>query len=385
MSGGRARLRSLLLVALCACAAWTVTRNVMRMRDADARASGTDARAEREGALATVFKERVAHLAENQRIQAGMHIDPPPVPYDHETSRPLVQCVELTGQQFVRSSMIADYDGRLEQLPAYDARLGDYRLKALFTSSDNSVAELMPMTSAMAGGPLVDPVDLLRQLVGARLDQVLGPQRGAPIFHGFVLESPRDTIIAFRGTKSAIEWIEDAAIFQVPYVAANGETIGRVHGGFLEAYRALQGPTPLEIARGLDPSKPIYITGHSLGAAVGSIAAMDIALAYPALAPQIRLYTYASPKVGDPEFVRRHSALVPNSYRVVNLADLVPATPPTRMQSSFVHLGEKWSFLAQLGDVIPNHLSTTYLDAVERGREQRGDDGLSNFRPAFEP
>lgn len=38
-------------------------------------------------------------------------------------------------------------------------------------------------------------------------------------------------------------------------------------------------------------------------------------------------YTYASPRTGDPSFVRVYNRLVPSTFRIANVVDLVPQLP----------------------------------------------------------
>jgi predicted lipase len=106
------------------------------------------------------------------------------------------------------------------------------------------------------------------------------------------------------------------------------------------------------------------VSGHSLGAALATILALDIALAVPELQPQLQVYVYATPRVGNPDFSRSYAKILPNSYRITNLADPIPTMPPTRMQAEFVHIGEEWAFLSQGGDVLPNHIVDTYRRAI---------------------
>ena len=43
------------------------------------------------------------------------------------------------------------------------------------------------------------------------------------------------------------------------------------------------------------------------------------------------MYNYAGPRVGDPIFVDAYNFFVPQSYRVVNLADMIPMLPPSQV------------------------------------------------------
>ncbi|MFN5514748.1 MAG: lipase family protein, partial [Cyanobacteriota bacterium] len=131
-------------------------------------------------------------------------------------------------------------------------------------------------------------------------------------------------------------------------------------------YLRIVEPIPRIIAQELNPAVPCYVTGHSLGAALAVLCALDLAVNLPDLAPQLQLYSYACPRVGDPTFARLHAQRVPNSYRVVNLADAIPILPPTEGFGTYVHVGQVWSFLSQQNDFLPNHVVDTYQAAVQR-------------------
>jgi hypothetical protein len=42
------------------------------------------------------------------------------------------------------------------------------------------------------------------------------------------------------------------------------------------------------------------------------------------------------------------------------------------MAEGFSHVGEPWTFLAQFGDLLPNHVADTYLKAIDLHAERRG-------------
>jgi len=185
-----------------------------------------------------------------------------------------------------------------------------------------------------------------------------------------VLSSATDNLILFRGTQRIEEWLDNLLALQQNYQANDAkQPYGKIHAGFADVYQQILAPLPPDIAKQLNPTVPCYISGHSLGAALATFAAIDIALKVPKLQSQLQLYTYASPRVGDPTFAKAHSQLIPNSYRVVNLADIIPLVPPTKLSGTYVHVGQEWAFLSQNGDALPNHVIDTYLKAIDRGLE----------------
>lgn len=70
---------------------------------------------------------------------------------------------------------------------------------------------------------------------------------------------------------------------------------------------------------------PILVTGHSLGGAIATLCAVDIAYRLPELADKIDLhcYTFGCPRTGNRAFARLQSRLVPATWHVINSDDAV--------------------------------------------------------------
>ena len=122
--------------------------------------------------------------------------------------------------------------------------------------------------------------------------------------------------IAFRGTQpdDLKDLIADA---RANLVAFDGG--GRVHAGFLAAWRALERQVADWL--GAADARQLVLTGHSLGAAMATVAA--------AKRPEAELVLFGSPRVGDPAF----AALIAgrNVRRYVDCTDLITALPPEFM------------------------------------------------------
>ncbi len=179
-----------------------------------------------------------------------------------------------------------------------------------------------------------------------------------------------------------LEWLENVLAIQENYVHPDdGTAIGKVHSGIYSFYGERLAKPVREAVKTLDPKKPLLICGHSLGAALATFAAIDLALVFPEFQPNTQVYTFAGPRLGNRAFVEAHSQLLPNHYRIANLADMIPMLPLSKLLSDdFVHVGEQWSFLSQQGDIIPNHIVETYRQAIEQGAETRSDKGFNNLR-----
>jgi predicted lipase len=157
---------------------------------------------------------------------------------------------------------------------------------------------------------------------------------------GFVAQSGSDVVVAIRGTEGVFEWLMNSlfAPQPFPFVAA-----GRTEQGFTNFYSTLRTgpsiaePRVIDAIRSLMASgtvKTLRITGHSLGAALATLLAVDVS--GNGVFPGPTVYTFGSPRVGDKVFAGTYDGLVPTSWRIANLNDIVPLLPP--ILAGYVHV-----------------------------------------------
>lgn len=124
-------------------------------------------------------------------------------------------------------------------------------------------------------------------------------------------------VLAFRGTEA--DRMKDLRA-DAKATQATCPTGERVHSGFMQQYDDIS----LQLEEALDDSrvkgKPLFITGHSLGAAVATIAARRLDAERRIAA----CYTFGSPRVGTEAWVAQMKSPI---YRIVNSADPVPMVP----------------------------------------------------------
>ncbi len=143
--------------------------------------------------------------------------------------------------------------------------------------------------------------------------------------HGIVARHPRFVVLAFRGSTTVQDWINDFKFFQLK--SKKTGLPGRVHRGFFKALDSQWSEISKELAGPAASGMPIWITGHSLGGGLSQVAAMRAAVEGM---PVAGLYSFASPKVGDREFLRAFDRrCAGRCYRVVNGEDLVPHVAPS--------------------------------------------------------
>ncbi len=181
---------------------------------------------------------------------------------------------------------------------------------------------------------------------------------------GFILESEKYIVVAFRGTKTDREWIADFTIDQVPfpYVQSNIE----IHGGFLPIYQSCRETILYHLSK-LSKVKPLLITGHSLGGALATLLTLDSI--HSTSFQNISLATFGAPKVGNKAFKTFFNNVVPTSYRFVNLYDIVPLLPPTfiknKKEPAYFHTKSLISFSYDAGSILENHTMTTYQKGLQ--------------------
>jgi hypothetical protein len=221
-----------------------------------------------------------------------------------------------------------------------------------------------------------------------------------PEFYGIVaheLKNPDSRIIAIRGTEGWREWLDD---FQARHVAFGAAAVqGRVAEGFDRIYsslkiikrplRGLKATVPerfegtfaeqLEkevLAREAERSgkpvtpgrerrrRPTVVAGHSLGAALSTLFVaenqskkkFDISMCC----------TFASPRVGDGEFVRFFKGLPITSWRIVNELDVVPKLPLESM--IYDHVVTEYPFSSTgyaKNEITCHHFLETYLHSLD--------------------
>ncbi|MGG6237621.1 lipase family protein [Nodosilinea sp. AN01ver1] len=376
--------RQLLLGGVAAGTAATLGTEYVKRDRAAARQAAIDAFAaefyDPEDIIQAAVTGDTRMVEEFQAIQAAAAFPPPPIPYNRTISKRLILLSRLATQQYITGRNDPRYDGNLAQLLDYTPELDKYRLVANFRGQERQVNDNIEVQvpQALIDDPtLMDDPTALEETLSSTEDVIRSGVTAAvrvgrriEVFYGFLLESDDDSILVFRGTQRTAEWVGNIYAVQQPYLDPNtGESLGNIHTGFRRIADSIINPLVVEAVRQIDPSKPCYVSGHSLGAALATVLALDIALAVPKLRSSLQVYVYASPRVGNPEFVRSYARLLPNSFRISNLADPIPTMPPTQLRAQFVHIGEEWAFLSQGGDILPNHIVDTYRRAVNAEAE----------------
>jgi len=204
----------------------------------------------------------------------------------------------------------------------------------------------------------------------------MNPDRGkARVSIGLILQAATagDVVVAVRGTEGIQEWIHDAQFLMVPcpFMASAGHT----EDGFTAMYLSMTtgsapgSPTVVKALSGLPFARPVTsltICGHSLGGALVTLLALDVAANTSFKNPTV--YTYASPRTGGPNFVDTYNHVVPNTTRIAGRLDLVPKLPLPPLYEHVLGLNELNSVQLDIPpkilvrpDLVCLHILTSYL------------------------
>lgn len=151
----------------------------------------------------------------------------------------------------------------------------------------------------------------------------------------FVTGDKSKIILSFRGTEGKIkDWVTDAKIVQENWTDNN--PLGEVHKGFYSALTSIWDEVSSEIITLRTNNQSIWLTGHSLGAALATLAAATLRLQQPEV--EINgVYTFGQPRLGDRTFSKNYnSELKKITFRCVNNNDVVTRVPPQMLDYSHV-------------------------------------------------
>lgn len=140
--------------------------------------------------------------------------------------------------------------------------------------------------------------------------------------------------VVFRGTQSTKDWIDDFKINKIDYRTPSCQ----VHKGFYEAEQSVIDDVTKEVSRLHDvyPSYRIVVTGHSLGAALATLAAIDLIES----GFDSQLFNFGCPRIFDDNCAKYASDTITNRARVTHYKDIVPHVPPPVM--GYTHISGEW-------------------------------------------
>lgn len=171
------------------------------------------------------------------------------------------------------------------------------------------------------------------------------------VIYGHIFWNDEYACISLSGTMTAPEWKSDFDFKLVPATLLNNYKEGvKCHQGFYNLYISVRGIIWNWLNSHQD-IKTIFITGHSLGGALSTIAAYDMAQFNPIH------YSFAAPRSGNILYAENFNKLLPQSLRVCNTEDIVPQLPPsTWKDQTFEQTNNLVPFTKSLGSLALDHV-----------------------------
>ncbi|KAH6571019.1 hypothetical protein BASA60_007449 [Batrachochytrium salamandrivorans] len=190
-----------------------------------------------------------------------------------------------------------------------------------YTRSSYCIDGLDTWSCATCGGPTHHTTDIT--LIGD------------PLFTAFAftaLNIPTHRIVvSFRGTRNLDNWIKDITTATPDSPFPGSPPGAKVHLGFLLAWEQIREEVLEEVNKlvQLYPEFDIVLTGHSLGGALTTMAAMDLITRLNLDPEKMTLFTINQPRTGNNHFAHWVASINFNMVlRVVNQNDLTPHLPP---------------------------------------------------------
>lgn len=137
-------------------------------------------------------------------------------------------------------------------------------------------------------------------------------------------------VLSFEGSQDIRDWLIDLEFIKlVPY---KEHPTAKVHFGFWKAYNSIR-ENVLSTIKYNNVSK-LFVTGHSLGGALATVASLDIAESLPYI--NIFMINLGAPRVGNKYYVDLFSIYINNYFRITHAKDPVVHLPP--MAFSYYHI-----------------------------------------------
>lgn len=166
-----------------------------------------------------------------------------------------------------------------------------------------------------------------------------GLTRFAPIYCSdsgtecYVAGDDERTVIAFRGTQDVADWRNNLDRELTKHYRCDGRAHRGFYGAWLSVSKAVRNALgePRECI-----GRKMYVTGHSLGAALASLCAYELAHRGYTVSG---VHLFGSPRVGDQGWAEHYEHWLGHvTYRHVNCCDIVPRVPP--MWFGYRHVGK---------------------------------------------
>ena len=155
--------------------------------------------------------------------------------------------------------------------------------------------------------------------------------------YGFVQYKDNKIVVSFRGSVDVKDWYSNLKILTRDYYVYGGQGC-RVHIGFSNYYNSVRHQMLAKVSAlsHAHPGSKVIVTGHSLGGALATLAAVELAND----GHDTDLITFGSPRVGNKKFSEyANKSLKGVNLRVTYGNDIVTVIPPR--WTGYRHVGQE--------------------------------------------
>jgi triacylglycerol lipase len=177
---------------------------------------------------------------------------------------------------------------------------------------------------------------------------------------GFFIKKNGVKYVIILGSNQIIDWLFNFwfRLTETPYKESGTRKEIKVHKGFYRSYLKARDI----ILNKVKKDEKIFVYGQSLGAAIATLAALDIKYNYKD--KEVGLMTTGSPRIGNEEFVESFVKYIPESLRYVYGGDIVTTVPPKWLGRRHVieetHIGPE----RKVRMSIPDHMMNRYIPGL---------------------
>jgi hypothetical protein len=200
-----------------------------------------------------------------------------------------------------------------------------------FEYVNSSIPDQKDITAWLSGAAYCSKENYYNMTVG-------GPAKGFIYYYslydiksdlqGFigVLPKTKTIYIVYRGSSSPLNWIYDIELMQVKYDSYPECEDCMVHKGFYHSALNILDQTLFHMKqiKVQYPRYKIIVSGHSYGAAVCQLIAMELLKA----GFNLSIYNFGQPRVGNSVYATLVNQMIEENWRFVHDKDIVPHLPP---------------------------------------------------------
>jgi hypothetical protein len=167
-----------------------------------------------------------------------------------------------------------------------------------------------------------------------------------PLGQGFVAGSDNEVIVAFAGSREAVDWGFNLAHQLIPGYG------GHVHKGFAFLAEQVADVVDAAVSHFHDGRQTVHLTGHSRGGALAALTAWRLRAAGMT---SHSVMTFGAPRFADKNFARTY---LPSHFCVEDAGDPVPCLP---LGSGYAVIGTR---LELLRDGTVYQLDGSWMDQL---------------------